>query len=108
MTWTQERSYINSRVLIGAEATGALGTVVPSNKILQCFDFVFGIDADVASYRATGRKYTSTVIENTEWTSGTMSGPIDYNGIIYPLASAMGKVTAVAHGSSATAKDWIV
>src|SRR5260221_5758636 len=107
MTWTQERSAVNQRILIGAEATGALGTVVPSNKILQCFDIAFGIDADVASYRATGRKYTSTVIENTEWTSGTMSGPIDYNGIVYPLASAMGSVAAVAHGSSATAKDWI-
>src|SRR5260221_336597 len=107
MTWTQERSYVNSRVLIGAEAVGALGTIVASNKILQCFDFVFGPNADVASYRATGRKYVSTVIENTEWVDGTMTGPIDYNGIIYPLASAMGKVTPVAHGPSATAKDWI-
>lgn len=107
MTWTQERSYVNSRVQVGPEATTALGTVVAASKILQCYDFVFGPMADVSQHRATGRKYTSTVIENTEWVDGTMTGPIDYNHIVYPLASAMGSVSPVAHGSSSTAKDWI-
>jgi hypothetical protein len=32
---------------------------------------------------------------------------MDFNGILYPVAGALGKQSPVAHGSSATAKDWI-
>ncbi len=32
---------------------------------------------------------------------------LDYNGVVYPLASLMGSVAPTAHGSSATAKDWV-
>ena len=42
-----------------------------------------------------------------EWTSASMSGTFDYNCVIYPLASAMGSVSPVAHLASTTAKDWI-
>jgi hypothetical protein len=68
---------------------------------------VLGPNADVSTYRPTGRKYSSTQIENTEWVDGTMSGTLDYNGIIYALAGIMGSVTPVAHLASATAKDWV-
>ena len=106
MTWTQERSTVNQHVQIGAESTSALGTSVSAGKLLQCFDFQFGVSADVNMYRATGRKYDSTQIENTEWVDGTMTGPLDYNGLIYPLASVMGSVAPAAYSSSATAKGW--
>lgn len=42
-----------------------------------------------------------------EWVDGTMSGPIDFNAIIYPMASIMGSVSPVTHGVSTTAKDWV-
>lgn len=107
MTWTAERSTVNQKIQVGAEATTALGTAVAAGKLLECFDFIFGINADVKEYTSTGRKYPSVVEENIEWTDGTMGGELDYNGVIYPLASAMGSVSPVAHLASVTAKDWI-
>lgn len=100
-----DRATINQKVQLGVESTP--GTAVAANKLLQCFDWQFGIDADVMFYRATGRKYESVQEENTEWTSGTAGGPLDYNAIIYLLSGAMGSTSPVAHGSSSTAKDWI-
>ena len=107
MPYTPVRATVNQKVQIGAESTSALGTPVACGKVLQCFGFVFGPNANVQMFRATGRKYSSTQIENTEWVDLTCDGPIDYNGIIYPLASCMGSVSPVAHGTSVTAKDWI-
>lgn len=107
MTFTPDRASVNQKLQIGAESTSALGTTVPSNKLLLCFDYVFGIDVDQKYFRATGHKYNSESNLNKEWTGGTLSGEGDYNGLIYPLAGAMGSVAPVAHGASSTAKDWI-
>lgn len=107
MAWTPERTTINQRVQIGAEAPTALGTNVSAGKLLECFDWQLGIAGDVNFYTATGHKYPETQEENTEWVDGTLGGNLDYNGVIYPLAGTMGNVAAVAHGASATAKDWI-
>lgn len=107
MTWQQERAAINQRVQCGAESTSALGTAVAANKLLQNYQMNFGIEADVMFYTPTGRKYPTVQEENKEWTIGTMTGTLDYNSVIYPLASAMGSVAPIAHGISSTAKDWI-
>jgi len=107
MTWTQESASVNQRVQLGAESTSALGTAVAAGKLIECFDFVLGIDGDVNYYTSTGHKYPSAQEENTEFVSGTLAGNLDYNGVIYPLASCMGSSAVAAHGSSATAKDWI-
>lgn len=107
MAWTAEVTTANRKVQIGAEATSALGTPVAASKLLECFDWTFGIDGDVNFYTSTGRKYPSTQEENTEFVSGTLAGHLDYNGVLYPLASVFGSQAVAAHGSSATAKDWI-
>ena len=107
MTWTPEVTYINQRIQIGAESTSSLGVAVAASKLLQCFDFQFAINGDIVFYTPTGHKYPTEQAENTEWVDGTLGGNLDYNGIIYPLASIMGSVSPVAHGASATAKDWI-
>lgn len=108
MTYTPERATINQRIQIGAESVSALGTGVAAGKRLQCFDFVMGINADITNYAPTGHKYDSEQEEDTEWVDTTMSGKMDYNGVLYPLAGTMGGTTTpVAHASSVTAKDWI-
>lgn len=107
MPWTAERSTVNQRQQIGAESNTALGTNVAAGKLLECFDFVFGVEADINLYRPTGHKYENVQEENTEWASGTVSGNLDFNGVIYPLASIWGATTPVTHGVSATAKDWV-
>ena len=107
MAWTPERQTVNQKVQIGAEATTALGTNVSASKLLECFDWVFGVEADTNLYTATGHKYPSVQEENTEWASATIGGNLDYNGVIYLLASSMGSVASASHGASSTAKDWI-
>lgn len=105
MTFTPERATINQRIQIGAESV--IGTAVPASKQLECFDWTFGINGDIVSYRPTGHKYPTVSEENTEWVDGTLAGVLDYNGVIYPLAGVMGTTSPVSHGSSSTAKDWI-
>lgn len=107
MTWVAERQTVNQRVQIGAESTSALGTPVAASKLLSCFSWTFGINADVAQYTATGHKYASISEENTEWVDLTVAGDLDHNGVLYLLSSTMGSVAPVAHGASTTAKDWI-
>lgn len=104
--YTPERASINQRVQIGAEAT--IGTSVACSKLLECFDWVMGINGDVTTYSATGHKYDQVSEENTEWTDFTVGGLMDYNGVLYPLCGVMGATTPVAHASSVTAKDWIL
>lgn len=105
MTFTPERTWVNQRVQIGAEST--IGTSVPANKILECFDWTFQINADLQQFTPTGHKYPTVQQENTEWVDGTLGGTLDYNGVIYPLGGVMGSVTPTNHGSSTTAKDWV-
>jgi hypothetical protein len=100
-----ERSTINQTTQVGVESTS--GTSVAANKLLTALNFSFGIEADSKSYRASGRKYSSIVVENKEWSSGSMDGPVDFNAIIYALSGVMGSVSPVANGASATAKNWI-
>src|SRR5258708_1477045 len=105
MPWTPERSTINQTLQFGVETTP--GVNVAANKLIQCFAVTFGPMADVAQFSATGRKYPSIVIENSEWVDGTLTGELDYNGIVYALASVCGAPTSiVASGASLTAKLW--
>lgn len=107
MVWVAERTWVNQKVQIGAESTSALGTSVAAAKQLQCFDWQVGINGDIVFYTPTGHKYPTEQAENTEWIDGVLGGNLDYNGIIYPLASIMGSASPVAHGASTTAKDWV-
>src|SRR6266705_3417003 len=105
MTWTAERSAINQTLQFGLESTP--GVNVAANKSIQCFAIVFGPMDDATEFSATVRKYPSIVIENSEWVEGTLTGSLDYNGIVYALSGVCGAATIGAHGSSATAKDWL-
>ncbi len=107
MPWQAERTTVNQRIQFGAESTTALGTAVAAGKLVECFDLTLGINGDVMFYRPTGRKYENTQEENTEWVDLTLTGNLDYNGVIYPLASVMGSVSPATHGVSTIAKDWV-
>src|SRR6266702_6240804 len=105
MVWTPERSTINQTLQFGLETTP--GVNVAANKSIQCFAVTFGPMADENEFSARGRKYPSILIENSEWVEGTLTGELDYNGIVYALAGVSGAATISAHGSSSTAKDWL-
>src|SRR5258708_4159054 len=107
MPFNPEVTTINQKLQFGAESTSALGTNVAATKLILCYDLQWGPMADVKMYEGTGRKYPAAQIENSEWVEGTLGGYLDYNGIVYLLASTMGSVSPVAHGASTTAKDWV-
>src|SRR5450759_1225277 len=100
MTFVHEIVTIHQHLQFGAESTTSLGVNVAANKLINCFDIQWGPMADIKMYEATGRKYPSAQIENSEWTEGTVGGELDYNGIIYLLAGAMGSASPAAHGAS--------
>src|SRR5881394_4155976 len=99
------RATINQTLQFGLESTP--GVNVAANKSIQCFAIAFGPVANVNEFAATGRKYPSIVIENSEWVEGTMTGSLDYNGIVYALSGVCGAAVITAHGASSTAKDWV-
>src|SRR5258707_10273261 len=107
MAFNPEVTTINQRLQFGAESTSALGTNVAATKLILCYDLQWGPMADVKMYSGTGRKYDAAQIENSEWVEGTVGGYLDYNGIVYLLAGAMGSVSPVAHGASTVASDWV-
>src|SRR5260221_1507566 len=107
MPFNPEVTTVNQKLQFGAESTSALGRNVAATKLILCYDLQWGPMADVKMYSGTGRKYDAAQIENSEWVEGTVGGYLDYNGIIYLLAGAMGSVSPVAHGASTTAKDWV-
>src|SRR5260221_2709917 len=107
MPFNPEVTTANQKLQFGAESTSALGTNVAASKLILCYDLQWGPMADVKMYEGTGRKYPAAQIENSEWVEGTLGGYLDYNGIVYLLASTMGSVSPVAHGASTTAKDWV-
>src|SRR5260221_702726 len=107
MPFNPEITTANQRLQFGAESSSALGTNVAASKLILCYDRQWGPMADVKMYWRTGRKYDGAQIENSEWVEGTLGGYLDYNGIVYLLASTMGSVSPVAHGASTTAKDWV-
>lgn len=104
MSWTAEVSWINQQLQFGAESTP--GTAVAAGKRLNCFDLIFGINPTVSDYTPTGHKYVNVREEDAEQTDLTIGGNLDFNGMTYLAASAMGLVSPTAHGVSATAKDW--
>jgi hypothetical protein len=98
------RMAVNQKVQLGVESTP--GTGVAGTKLLEMFNWMPGVEADVKSFPPTGFKYPTEQIEDKEWSSWAFDGNMDYNGIVYPIASVFGAPTITAHGGSATAKDW--
>jgi hypothetical protein len=100
-----ERGTVNVKTQIGVESTA--GTSVAANKVLQAYDFKVGIKPTIQMVGASGRKYPASQLENKEWVGGTLTGSMDFNHLPYLLSSAWGIISPVAHGASATAKDWV-
>src|SRR5450759_3253676 len=106
MVFVPEITTVNQHLQLGPETT--IGTGVPATKEILCFSVDLAPEGDTVLYRGTGWKYDSEAEQNTEWSSAAWTGNMDYNGIIYPLVSIGGAVTAATHLASATAKDWII
>jgi hypothetical protein len=106
MSFTPEPSTIGVTNQVGVETTP--GTAVPANKRIDNLLYKFGPKGEFKKTAGTGRKYPSVQQLNAEWVEGSFAGSMDYNSMLYPFTGAMGVTTPVAHGASATAKDWVI
>jgi hypothetical protein len=62
-----------------------------------------GPEVEISRYRPSGGKFETVTSLDREWTSGTISGPVTYTEVIYPLSSILKKVTPTGAGA---AKTW--
>lgn len=72
---------------IGLEVTP--GVAVPANKLLLALGMEPGVQAQVSKFRPMGKKYTTLVIPNKEWTVVQLQGQPTFNELIYPLAAIL-------------------
>lgn len=101
---TADRMSVNQQIQVGVETT--IGTAVACSKLLKCFTWGDQIEADVTAYRGTGHKIDGEQIENAEWMSHDLAGPLDFNGMIYPLSGCLGAATTALISPSTTAYGW--
>lgn len=97
-----ERATVAQVIQLGMENPS--GTPVAATKLVASFNLDGGIKAENIPFRGGGRKYSSFVVPNKEWSEWKISGQATYGEIVYLLNSALVVTNAVADG--ATAKKW--
>jgi hypothetical protein len=82
-----ERANVFELVHFGVEATP--GSPATPNRRMSSMMVIPGPQVDISSYRASGYLYPTVSALNREWMEASVSGPINYNELIYPLASLL-------------------
>jgi hypothetical protein len=79
------RGSVNRKVIVAVETTP--GTPVVGNRLLPSVSIDIGPKFTSKNYRAAGYKYNTTSRIHQSWGEGPLSGPLDYEQVIWPLAS---------------------
>ena len=95
-----ERSTIFEGIQIGVETTP--GTLVAASKKLLAMTVEVGVKPEVDVYRPTGSKFATVTALAKEWVEGSISGPLSYTDIVYPLSSIISTATPTGAGASKT------
>lgn len=85
------RGTVNRKVIVAVETTP--GTPVVGNRLLPSVSIDIGPRFTSKQYRAAGFKYTTTSRIHQSWGEGPLSGPMDYEQVIWPLASLISAPT---------------
>lgn len=85
---------------MGLETTP--GTGVAASKLMSSMVFDLGPEAEFSEYRPSGGKFNTIVALNREWAGASISGPANFNEIVYPLNSVLRKVTPSGAGAAKT------
>lgn len=88
------REYSGVAVQLGAETTK--GTTAAANRQLMGVRLDPDVSGEFVQHRPSGFWVPTQSSQVTELTEGSAEGPMDFNSVIYPLASLFGKVTPVA------------
>lgn len=83
------RATVFERSLVGVEALSDPGTAVAATKQMQAFGFELSPKIETKRFRPVGYKYDTLVIPGKDSSELKVDGQLDYNNIVYPLASVM-------------------
>jgi len=89
-----ERATVAQVIQLGMETTP--GTAVAATKLVSSFNLDGGIKAENIPFRGGGRKYSSFVVPNKEWSEWKISGQATYGEIVYLLCSILKNVSPSA------------
>jgi hypothetical protein len=97
-----ERATVAQVIQLGMENPS--GTAVAATKLVSSFNLDGGIKAENIPFRGGGRKYSSFVVPNKEWSEWKISGQATYGEIVYLLNSILTVTNPVA--DTTLGKKW--
>lgn len=100
-----ERSALTELTQIGVEGLSTPGTAVTATKRLQAIGLKLAPAAMVDRFRPDGQKYETIAALTGEWSTGKIDGRLDYQEIVYLLASIVGNPTISTVDT--TGKSWL-
>lgn len=85
-----DRSEAFEGVQLGLEAALTPGVAVPANKRLLGTGISSGIQNEAQEFGPRGNKYMTVVLNNKEWSAGSIDGVGSFTDIMYLLSGAFG------------------
>jgi len=98
-----ELATVRQTVQVGMETTA--GSAVSASKKWQVYTVTPAIQAEVNTFRPSGAKFVTSGALGREWIEARIEGPLDYEHIVYLLASAMSYAAPSQQGTT-TAYKW--
>jgi hypothetical protein len=99
MAVTMARATIAQRTQLVLETTYGAVPATPHWKRLPTLAFKPRPHNEAMSYREQGRKFSSVVIPNKEWSGGTFEGALTYGELPFIYASLFGAISAPTVGT---------
>ena len=100
-----ERSMLAQKVQWGVETVE--GTAVPANKLLPSIGVDLSVEATIDRYRAMGYNWTTITTLLNESSAGDLEGRPDFNGIVYPLSSAISTAVITTPATGVNSRQWV-
>lgn len=98
------RSFVGRSIQWGKETVK--GTPVPANRALPSVFVDLNPKVESKTYRGAGYKYNTTSRIHKMHGEGPLTGPIDYNQIIWPLSSILHAPTPTTPGGGTNSRRW--
>lgn len=98
------RAFVDRQVQIGVETVA--GTPVAANKSLPSMSIELTRELTTKQYRSLGYKAQTATKITQDWSSGKLSGPLNYTEIVYPLSTLVTPVITTP-ASGVLTRQWL-
>jgi len=96
---------VNKGVQVGVETTP--GTQVAANKLMPGLSWGVGPRMESKEYRAQGWKFDTASQRHKYWAEGSLDGPLNFEEIIYPLATLITPPTPTTPSGGTNSREWL-